>query len=228
MKQSNTASAIEKNFDQKQNRRNSPLVIFLMLAVAGLLLFTLNFVWKIIQNTQSTSTVQAASISGSPVSNSNFSQSNALLDLLWQPDSKAVDLDEYIAANQVSQNIIDKKQRVMLEPELIDFTAAVQSQIKTTQAELVADALSVWGISPLPEVAFSLYLRSPNGEVIGVYVENTVAKYMQKNTKIDSDNAFQAYRLYNYAKGPRLLLVGVKEMSANTDANKKMQISEKG
>ncbi len=132
------------------------------------------------------------------------------VDLSWQEGSKAVDLDSYIASNQVSQNIIDKKQRVMIEPELVTFHGILQAPITSSKASLVTDALAVWGISPLPEVAFSTYIRTPQGQVIAVYVENIIASHISTYYQVDAVLEFQAYRLYNYAKGPRLLLVGVK------------------
>jgi len=132
------------------------------------------------------------------------------VDTSWQQDSKTVDLDQYIANNQVSQNIIDKKQRVMLEPELINFYATLQTSVQTSKAELVTDSLAVWGISPLPEVSFSTYIRTLSGSVIAVYVENTIADHISESYTPETLIEFQAYRLYNYAKGPRLLLVGVK------------------
>ncbi|MBL0711896.1 MAG: hypothetical protein JJV99_12925 [Colwellia sp.] len=132
------------------------------------------------------------------------------VDTSWQQDSKTVDLDQYIANNQVSQNIIDKKQRVMLEPELINFYATLQASVQTSKAELVTDSLAVWGISPLPEVGFSTYIRTLSGSVIAVYVENTIADHISESYTPETLIEFQAYRLYNYAKGPRLLLVGVK------------------
>lgn len=143
-------------------------------------------------------------------------QDNMLIskvDLSWQQDSKSVDLDQYIANNQVSKNIIDKKQRVMLEPELIHFHGILQAPVTHSKASLVTDALAVWGISPLPEVAFSTYIRTPQEQVIAVYVENVIASHISTNYPVETVLEFQAYRLYNYAKGPRLLLVGVKPVN---------------
>jgi hypothetical protein len=131
-------------------------------------------------------------------------------DTSWQQDSKTVDLDNYIAANQISQEMINKKQRLILKPELIDFHAILQAPVKLTKAELVADTLGVWGISPLPEVEYSTYIRTLSGKIIAVYVENTIAKHLNTSFAPEMTIELQAYRLYNYAKGPRLLLVGVK------------------
>ena len=156
------------------------------------------FVWQTYNDTNPKSTNQQDNLLVSQV------------DLSWQQDSKSVDLDQYIANNQVSQNIVDKKQRVMLEPELINFHGILQAPIINSKASLVIDALAVWGISPLPEVAFSTYIRSPQGQVIAVYVENVIASHISSYYPVEAVLEFQAYRLYNYAKGPRLLLVGVK------------------
>ena len=172
-----------------------PIIIILSLVAAALLFSASSFVWQTVNASEENE------IAGTLVSK---------VDLSWQQGSKAVDLDSYIAKNQVSQNIIDKKQRVMLEPELIRFYGILQAPVNSAKADLVTDSLAVWGISPLPEVAFSTYIRSPQGQVIGAYVENTVASHISNYYQPETVLELQAYRLYNYAKGPRLLLVGAK------------------
>ncbi len=174
-----------------------PTLIILSLVAATLLFSASAFVWQ----TYNSSDVQQNLTDNTLVSKA---------DLSWQEGSKTVDLDSYIAKNQVSQNIIDNKQRVMLEPELIRFHSILQAPVNSAKAELVTDSLAVWGISPLPEVAFSTYIRSPQGQVIAVYVENSVASHISTYYKPETVLELQAYRLYNYAKGPRLLLVGAK------------------
>lgn len=192
----------------------------LIALLALLLVFSASaYVWQTFNNTfEPQNTTQAE--------HGTDSLSVSKVDLSWQQDSKAVDLDQYIASNQVSQNIIDKKQRVMLEPELINFYGVLQAPIANSNASLVTDALAVWGVSPLPEVAFSTYIRSPEGKVIAVYVENTIADHITKYYQPEAVLAFQAYRLYNYANGPRLLLVGIKpsnEVITATLTNNKKQ-----
>jgi len=132
------------------------------------------------------------------------------VDSDWNQESKTVDLDNYIAKNQISQEMKDKKHRLILKPELIDFHATLQAPVKASKAELVADTLGVWGISPLPEVGYSTYLRTLKGDVVAVYVENTIAEHLMTSFTPEMIVELQAYRLYNYTKGPRLLLVGVK------------------
>ncbi len=177
-----------------------------------LLIFSASaYIWTALNNT-----AIGQSSQGSAPNNPDFTVSK--VDLSWQEGSKTVDLDQYIANNQVSQNIIDKKQRVMLEPELINFHGVLQAPVADSKANLVTDALAVWGISPLPEVAFSTYIRSPAGQVIAVYVENTIAEHIKKHYQPEAVLAFQAYRLYNYANGPRLLLVGIKPSDISIEA----------
>lgn len=177
--------------------------IFIALLTLLLVFSASAFVWQTYSSTFARQNTTDAS-------HGTDSLSVSKVDISWQQGSKAVDLDQYIASNQVSQNIIDKKQRVMLEPELINFHAALQAPVTNSNATLVADALAVWGISPLPDVGFSTYIRSPEGQVIAVYVEDKVAEHIAKHYQPKAVLAFQAYRLYNYANGPRLLLVGVK------------------
>ncbi len=173
-------------------KRLSIIISFLLVVLAGLAYF----VW-------SKASTQPEQANGGSASES-----------LWQSDVKVVDLDQYIAANQVSQNIIDNKQRVMLEPELISFSAVLQDKVSASKAELVQDALVVWGISPLPEVGFSTYIRTAKGQILPVYVENQIADYLSTLFTPGAQLQLKAYRLYNYAKGPRLLLVGVQQDTA--------------
>ncbi len=173
-----------------------PTLIILSLVAATLLFSASAFVWQTYDASNQQNLADDTQVSKE--------------DLSWQEGSKTVDLDNYIANNQVSQNIKDKKQRVILEPELITFHGVLQAPVNSTKADLVTDSLAVWGISPLPEVAFSTYIRSPQGQVIAVYVENTIANHISSYYQPETVLELQAYRLYNYAKGPRLLLVGVK------------------
>lgn len=199
----------------------------LTFVVIMLMLFSGNFILQTLSATGITaldSGTQANETRSTSASESNVIASHIAQPPLWQDDSKSVSIDEYINQNQVSQNIIDKKQRVMLEPELIDFTANLQAKVVPSKASLVIDALSVWGISPLPEVAHSTFLRTPNGNVIGVYVEKTIAERLSSSYQLNTSISFQAYRLYNYAKGPRLLLVGVKSAQKRADPLTKKSI----
>ncbi len=173
-----------------------PTLIILSLVAVTLLFSASAFVWK----TVNASNEEPA---GSVDIHSKVNPS-------WDQDSKSVDLDSYIEANQIDQDMIDKKQRLILKPELVHFHGVLQAPIASAQADLVADTLGVWGITPLPEVAFSTYIRTPQGQVIAVYVENTVASHISSNYPVETVLEFQAYRLYNYAKGPRLLLVGLR------------------
>ena len=134
-----------------------PTLIILSLVVTMLVFSATAFVWQTYQN-----------------SGKHAVMTSSKVDLSWQQGSKTVDLDDYIAKNQVSANISEKKQRVMLEPELIHFYGTLQAVINSSKADLVIDALAVWGISPLPEVAFSTYIRSPDGKVIAVYPKNVI------------------------------------------------------
>ncbi len=170
-----------------------PTIIILSLVAVTLLFSASAFVWQ---------TVNASSEESVTI--------HSKVNPSWDQDSKSVDLDSYIEANQIDQDMIDKKQRLILKPELVHFHGVLQAPIASAQADLVADTLGVWGITPLPEVAFSTYIRTPQGQVIAVYVENTVASHISSNYPVETVLEFQAYRLYNYAKGPRLLLVGLR------------------
>jgi len=102
-------------------------------------------------------------------------------------------------------------QRYFIEPTPVRFTATVMQMPKAGKFELVYDALTAWGVSPLPEVGHGGYLRVEGGEVIPVYLEIQAAEFINTNMAEQQQAEFYALHIYNYEKGPRFLVVSVNQ-----------------
>lgn len=123
---------------------------------------------------------------------------------------KKIDLDTFIAQNHVSKKMADKKQRAMLPPTAVQFTAKLMQAPKPGKFSLVYDALSLWpSDEPLPHIDHSAFLKADNGRVISTYVSKVAAEQL-KSLYIDTpvDTHIYAIHIYNYAKGPRLVVIG--------------------
>ena len=105
------------------------------------------------------------------------------------------------------------KQRYFIEPAPVRFTATVMQMPKAGKFELVYDALTAWGVSPLPEVGHGSYLKVEGDKVIPVYLEKQAADFINANMAVQQQAEFYALHIYNYEKGPRFLVVSVNASS---------------
>ena len=127
--------------------------------------------------------------------------------------SIAYEADDYVEVN-VSQMIKLRakpgdKQRYFIKPTPVRFSAIVMQSPKAGKFELVYDALTAWGVSPLPEVGHGAYLKVEGDKVIPVYLEKQAADFINTSMTVQQQAEFYALHIYNYEKGPRFLVVSV-------------------
>lgn len=120
---------------------------------------------------------------------------------------KLVNLADFIAENQISEKMIEKKQRLMILPDSIRFEGTLKSLPKQGRFELVYDALQLWDSdAEMPNVDHSAFITSQDAPVIAVYVSHEAATYL-KQVGLDEAAIFYAVHIYNYAGGPRLVII---------------------
>lgn len=124
-----------------------------------------------------------------------------------------VQLHHFINNNQIPEKLAREKKRVMLPPAAIQFDAMLMQTPKPGQFRLVHDALALWDTqnqTPLPKVDHSTFLQATDGRVISVYVSNKAAIQLKKIAGNTLPTACHIYaiHIYNYAKGPRLVVIG--------------------
>lgn len=118
-----------------------------------------------------------------------------------------IQLTKFIDKNQLSDEMISNKQRLMLPPAAIQFDAQLMAPPKAGTFSLVYDALGLWGKGKMPTVDHSAFIGAADGRVLAVYVSQTAAKQMKTLAKNQASH-FYAVHIYNYAKGPRLVIIG--------------------
>lgn len=126
---------------------------------------------------------------------------------------KPVVLNTFITENIVSKQMAEKKQRLMLQPAAISFEAFLMSQPQPGKFELVYDALSLWpseAEGALPNVNYSAFVGYREEPVIGVYVSEKAAEMLQQ-VDMTKPVTFYAIHIYNYAKGPRVVIVAAEQ-----------------
>lgn len=122
-----------------------------------------------------------------------------------------VQLTEFIDNNQIPLRMVEKRQRVMLPPSTIRFDATLMAPPKSGKFSLVYDALHLWGTGEMPEIDHSAFIGAKDGRVISVYVSKTAAQQVKKLPQTKTSR-FYAVHIYNYAKGPRLIIVGAEKL----------------
>lgn len=127
------------------------------------------------------------------------------------PQFESVELEEFIYANQLSAQMIKKQQRLILQPSTIQFDATLMAPPKAGQFSLVYDALRLWGDGDMPEVSHSAFVGAKDGRVIAVYVSKPAAQQL-KSLPQNELSHFYAVHIYNYAKGPRLVVIGAETL----------------
>jgi len=122
-------------------------------------------------------------------------------------------LSEYVERNRVSEKMEKKQQRLMIKPKLVTFNSTLVSIPKPGEFSLAYDALSLWQSNQaMPVIDHSAFVGDrKNGPVIGVYVTQEAAK-MLNSLELDKPAAFYALHIYNYAKGPRLVIVAAESL----------------
>lgn len=124
---------------------------------------------------------------------------------------RAVEWVEFVALNQVSPEMAAKKHRLMFQPKAIRFQAQLMSKPKPGTFTLAYDALQFWkGDAEIPNIDHSAFVGFEKGPVLGAYVTQEAAKMLNK-LELNTTVTFYAMHIYNYSKGPRLVIVAAQE-----------------
>lgn len=129
----------------------------------------------------------------------------AAQDYSGNPHS-SIDLDDYIA----SQKPLRKGTRTFLPPEFVEFDAVIKRHPEEITVKYLYKALTMMKVDPLPAVSHRMFVQSPDGKIIPVYVEDRAVPGIQSRTTVDGEARLRGYRAYNYSKGPAIVIHDVK------------------
>ena len=120
---------------------------------------------------------------------------------------EAVDLDSYIN----DQKPQEAGTRTIVRPQNILFMAKPKSRPERIEVAYLYTALSMMKVDPLPVVNHQMFVESDGGRIIAVYVEDRFIDQINAEIESEAMAEFRGYHVYNYAKGPAIVVVGVSQ-----------------
>ncbi len=119
-------------------------------------------------------------------------------------DFVAVDIDTFIVAEKGK---VPKGKKMIKMAEPISFLASVKRLPEQRDMSYVYTALEVAGVQPMPKVEHRMFIETAAGRIFPVYVESIAAEKFVANLHVDEHVRLLGYHLYNYAKGPAIMVV---------------------
>ena len=118
---------------------------------------------------------------------------------------KMVNLDEYI----IQQRPMTEGTKVILNPAHIKIAARIKRHPEKRDVEYLYSALRMMQVVPLPKVNYRMFIESDEGQIIPVYVEDAIALQVSKKIPLDTRVLLKGYHVYNYSKGPAIVIESV-------------------
>ena len=116
----------------------------------------------------------------------------------------AVDIDTFIVAEKGK---VPKGKKLIKMAEPISFVASIKRLPEQRDMNYVYTALEVAGVQPMPKVEHRMFIETSAGRIFPVYVESNAAQKFAENLHEDEHVQLLGYHLYNYAKGPAIMVV---------------------
>ena len=117
-----------------------------------------------------------------------------------------VDLDLFIEDATRKSKAAGKKVITLAAP--VRFHASLKRHPEAREMSYVYTALQLGGVDPLPVVEHRMFIESKGGRIMPVYVEKEAVGWINDRLKVDQQARFLGYHLFNYEKGPAILVVG--------------------
>lgn len=123
------------------------------------------------------------------------------------PVPKLIDIDVYFKTHRSRPG---EGRIIMTDPLPVTFDAKIMRHPQTNKTDYLQMALGFSSWDPMPVVKHSMFVASKTGKVVPVYMEEGVARYVSELTKVGDHKKFEGFHIYSYAKGPAILVLGVK------------------
>ncbi|WP_309400855.1 hypothetical protein [Cerasicoccus maritimus] len=121
-------------------------------------------------------------------------------------DFVPVEFDELIA--EAIAEVEKFNGQKTIKPALpVRFKAKKKRDPEAKEMAYVYTALEVAGVTPLPDIQHRMFVESDSGDIIPVYVEKSAAERLTAELPDEASAEFVGYHLYNYTKGPAILVV---------------------
>ncbi|WP_309386444.1 hypothetical protein [Cerasicoccus frondis] len=128
-----------------------------------------------------------------------------------------IELDDLIA-DAIAEVESFNGQKTIKAAVPVRFTARKKRDPEEKEMSYVYTALEVAGVTPLPDIQHRMFVESDNGEIIPVYVEKSAAEKLTADLPDEASAEFIGYHIYNYDKGPAILVVDFLPAMSKEDA----------
>jgi hypothetical protein len=95
---------------------------------------------------------------------------------------------------------------LIVVPFNLKAEAVLKSYPEERTVEYLYTALQLMKVDPLPEVNHRMFIESEKGKIIPVYVDDHAAPFIKKGLQLDKKATFLGYHVYNYSKGPAIVI----------------------
>jgi hypothetical protein len=127
----------------------------------------------------------------------------------------SVVLQAYIDGAKQEYTSIGK--RHIIVPSNIRFTGVLKAVPEKKPTGYLYTSLQLMQVKPLPLVEYQSFIASPanseqSGEVIAIYMDNRLAQSLAKinpSQFVDKRLTWYGYHIYNYSRGPAIVLENV-------------------
>lgn len=102
-------------------------------------------------------------------------------------------------------------QRIIFAPSPIKFRATLASLPSPQKADYLLTALSMMKIATPPKVSQRIGLDYGGEQAMAAYIADDVAIRLGKEIKVGQALTFYAFHVYNYSRGPALLITSYGE-----------------
>lgn len=119
------------------------------------------------------------------------------------PAYQDIDIDRLVATARPEK----KGTSAFFKPSPVRFNGRIKQEPRKRNTEYLFTALSFFPLDPVPKVSHRMFIETPGGHILPVYVEDTQVegiKGLGEGTAV----IFTGWHVYNYSKGPAILVVG--------------------
>ncbi len=96
---------------------------------------------------------------------------------------------------------------VIFQPSPVRFGGRIKQEPHKRDTEYLYTALSFFPLDPEPKVSHRMFVETPGGHILPVYVEDSQVKGL-KQLGEGTAVILSGWHVYNYSKGPAILIVG--------------------
>lgn len=122
---------------------------------------------------------------------------------LEEPQYQDIDIDRLVTTARPEK----KGTSAFFQPSPVRFGARIKQEPIKRDVEYLYTALSFFPLDPEPKVSHRMFLDTPGGHPLPVYVEDSQVEGLTR-LGVGTAVIVSGWHVYNYSKGPAILVTG--------------------